>query len=167
MRHTLLLAAAVLALPLSASAATVNAAECRAHLASSLTTMSADRFAEELAGAEGRAGNATPAIRSAAMMLTDLNGIIQDRAAELAALRTQLANVESIAARLATLRAKEATAAHYLDANAETTLNTLRDSLLARVTRLNTQLDGERTALDQNLQFHCTTTAAPASASAH
>lgn len=167
MRNMLLLAAAFLALPLTASAAPVNAAECKAHLASSIASMSADRFAEELAGAEGMAGNATPAIRSAAMMLADLNGVIQDRAAELASLKTQLANVESIAARLAALRAKEATSTHYLDQNAEPALNTLRDSLLARVTRLNTQLEAERAALDQNLQFHCTAAAAPTSASAH
>ena len=167
MRNTLLLAAAFLALPLSASAASVNAAECKAHLAASIATMSADRFAEELVGAEGMAGNATPAIRSAAMMLIDLNGVIQDRAAELAALRTQLASVQSIADRLAVLRVKEPTSSHYLDNNAEATLGTLRDSLTARVTRLGTQLNAERTALDQNLQFHCTAAVPVASASAH
>lgn len=165
MRNTLLLAAMMLALPLSAHAATVNAAECKAHLAASITSMSADRFAEELAGAEGMAGAATPAIKGAAVMLTDLNGIIADRAAELDALKTQLANVQSIAARLATLRAKESTSAHFMDPNAEASLDTLRDSLTARITKLNTQLNAERTALDQSLQFHCTASAAPASAS--
>jgi hypothetical protein len=167
MRRTLLLAAAIVALPLSASAAPASAAECKAHLAASLAAMSADRFAEELAGAEGVAGNATPAIRSAAVLLTDLNGIIADRAAELDALKAQLANVQSIQARLATLREKEPTSSHYLDPNAEASLNTLRDSLTARVTRLGTQLAAERTALDQDLQFHCTASAPSASAAAH
>src|SRR6185312_15479 len=123
MRRSLLLAAAFVALPLCASAAPVNATECKAHLSASLASMTADRFAEELAGAEGMAGNATPAIRSAAMMLSDLNGIINDRAAELAALKAQLASVQSIAARLATLRTKEATSSHYLDPSAEVALN--------------------------------------------
>src|SRR6185369_6232819 len=62
MRRALSLVAAILALPLSAFAAPVNTAECTAHLSASLASMTPERFAEELAGAEGMAGKATPAI---------------------------------------------------------------------------------------------------------
>ena len=155
--------AAVLALSLPASAASAGAAECQAHLASSLSSMTADRFADELAGAQGVTGSATPAIHSAAVMLGDLNTRILDRAAELAALKDQLARVQAVSAQLAELR-KNPTSGHYLAPAADVALNTLEDNLTARVTLVNTTLESERTALSQNLLFHCT---AASSASAH
>jgi hypothetical protein len=158
--------AAAFALSLPASAAIASPAECQAHLAAGVTSMTADRFAEELAGAEGMAGNATPAIHSAAILLTDLNTSIRDRTAELAALKDQLARVQTIAIQLAELR-KNPTSGHYLDPTAETTLDTLESNLTARVTAVNTALESERTALSQNLLFHCTANGPASSASAH
>lgn len=162
MRRLVALAFAALATP----AAAADVAECKAHLTAGLA-LPADRFAEDLAGAEGMAGNATPAIRSSAVMLTDLNARIRARAAERAALNDQVARVQGIAASLAQLRAKNPTSMHYLDQGAEVALNALLSDLTARVTRVGTQLDSERAALDQNLQFHCTASAPASSASAH
>ena len=159
-----LLAASLVLLATPAAAATV--AECKAHLADSLS-LPANPFAEQLAGAEGMAGNATPAVRNSAVLLIDLNGAIRDRTAELAALKAQVARVQGVVAGLAQLRAKNATSLTWLDANTEATLDTLLADLTARVTRVGTQLDSEKAALDQSLQFHCTASAPPASAAAH
>ncbi len=167
MRVLTLAAVAGLAAALALPAAAAPNAECKAHLLASLGTMTADRFAEELAGAEGMAGRATPATHSAAILVADLYARTEDRAAELAALRSQVAQVRSIASRLADLRARNPTTASFIDLSAEASLKTLQDSLTARAALVSTTLDGERAQLDQNLGLHCTPADAASSASAH
>jgi ATP-dependent Zn protease len=154
---------AILALP----AAAAPNAECKAHLLDSLKSMSAGRFAEELAGAEGMAGNASATTRNAAIMITDLYARTQDREAQIAALKSQVVRVQSVAARLEHLRSSDPTNKSFIDLSAEGSLRTLEDNLTARVTLVGATLEAERAALDADLALHCTPDGAAASASAH